>query len=942
VWFSLVVALGAVLLSAGVAQADAAWTGASSSAYWSAGGNWSGATPPASDSAAGVLSFPTLGSCGTCYASRNDLTGVSSSGLVFGNTSTQYRILGNSFTVGSGGVSDAPGHGTSVLISAPLALSGGSQSWVVGSQVNGYNSLTLQGGVTGGGTEGLSLSMPRGDLFMDSDMEVGPVSSSGPGGLHIGGAPGTNQPGSVNGSDGQPVTVTGGSLVANPGSTTGPLSITGGSLLLLGTNPHNNGTTTLAVHGAAMLGSSTTTRSFINNNGSSPGTDFSQLSATGNITLGGTLVLGQGLSDNNNTGSCVALSSGDVATLVSTSGTLSGTFSNAPDGATLTMTSSFSCESPAPTLQINYTPHSVTATVVSGTAPTSTTTTLAAPSPSPAATNQPVTLSATVTSNSAGAPAGAVAFSDNAGTISGCASQPLDASGTATCTTSFAASGSPQSLSAAFTPSSGSNQAPSTSSAQTLTVNPAATTTGLSASNTSPPTGTSVTYTATVTPANTGPSRPSGTIAFLDGSTPISSCSAQPLSTGSSSSTATCTVTYTAAGSHTITASYPGDPNFTSSTSQPTTITAQTPTTTFPTTSVLDTFSQSGPLSSSWKSPALQDTGTVSVSAGTPSGTVSGGGTASALWVATPFNADQEAYLTVPVLPAAGHAFQVDTRVSSLTASNVSMYFLQVTPSKGLWDLRRKINGAGSTSLKTFSAPFAAGNSAGLQLTGSTITAWHESATGGWTTVGSVTDTSIPAGGYIGFTLGDTTARGGAFGGGNGSSGAQAAVLTSMTTLSGRSAAGRRGGFRPRPARGSRIAGRGAVRRRVRELGAPVLSAVTQSHARWSEGRTGAATTLLPSTRPTPVGTRFGFRLSTAARVTFTFTQDLPRPRGGRRTETRGTLSVAATAGRHHITFDGRLHGTHLPAGTYSVAVTAAGHAAASSPTRTLHFRVLR
>ena len=111
--------------------------------------------------------------------------------------------------------------------------------------------------------------------------------------------------------------------------------------------------------------------------------------------------------------------------------------------------------------------------------------------------------------------------------------------------------------------------------------------------------------------------------------------------------------------------------------------------------------------------------------------------------------------------------FQVDARVSSLTPSNVSMYFLQVTPSKKLWDLRRKINGAGSTSMKTFTAPFAAGDSAGLQLTGSTITAWDESGTGGWTTVGSVTDTSITAGGYIGFTLGDTTVRGGAFGGGN-------------------------------------------------------------------------------------------------------------------------------------------------------------------------------
>lgn len=97
------------------------------------------------------------------------------------------------------------------------------------------------------------------------------------------------------------------------------------------------------------------------------------------------------------------------------------------------------------------------------------------------------------------------------------------------------------------------------------------------------------------------------------------------------------------------------------------------------------------------------------------------------------------------------------------------MYFLRVTPSKNLWDLRKKLNGGGSTSIGTFTAPFAAGDSAGLQLNGSTITAWHESGTGSWTAVGSVTDTSITAGGYVSFTLGDATMRGGPFGGGNAS-----------------------------------------------------------------------------------------------------------------------------------------------------------------------------
>jgi hypothetical protein len=187
---------------------------------------------------------------------------------------------------------------------------------------------------------------------------------------------------------------------------------------------------------------------------------------------------------------------------------------------------------------------------------------------------------------------------------------------------------------------------------------------------------------------------------------------------------------------------------------------------TFPSTAVLDSFVQApGALSPNWQTPALQDAGTASVpSSGV---TASSAGTSSATWKATQFAANQEAYVTIPTLPAAGSFLQVGGRVSSLTGSNVSLYFLRVTPSKNLWDLRKKINGAGSTSMGTFTAPFAAGDSLGIDLNGSTITAYHEAGTGAWTSVGSVTDTSITAGGYLTFTLGDTTARGAAFGGGN-------------------------------------------------------------------------------------------------------------------------------------------------------------------------------
>ncbi|MGH3168465.1 MAG: Ig-like domain repeat protein [Trebonia sp.] len=294
-----------------------------------------------------------------------------------------------------------------------------------------------------------------------------------------------------------------------------------------------------------------------------------------------------------NSGNCYDPPVGTVYTLVkSTGGAVTGTFGNAPvTGDDVTP----HCGSgTAPTFQIAYTANSVTATVVTAGSSSVTSTTGLASVPSSPTTNQPVTLTATVTSSSVSVtPAGTVQFDDgNGNPISGCTSQPLTETGpgtsTATCTTSFAAAGSPHSLTATFI-STNSGLTGSTSAPEMLTVGPASTTTALQASTTSPQTGQSVTYTATVTPAQAGSSSPSGTVEFLDGGSPISGCGAQPISGG----TATCTVSYTAAGTHAITAQYGGDANFDGSTSPATTVTAAAPSTTIPSTTTPSTTTPS-------------------------------------------------------------------------------------------------------------------------------------------------------------------------------------------------------------------------------------------------------------------------------------------------------------------------------------------------------------
>ncbi len=88
----------------------------------------------------------------------------------------------------------------------------------------------------------------------------------------------------------------------------------------------------------------------------------------------------------------------------------------------------------------------------------------------------------------------------------------------------------------------------------------ASTATALASSANPASVGGQVTYTATVNPVPDG-----GTVAFADGGTTIAGCGTAAVNT--SSGTATCQATYTATGSHPITASYSGDSNYLASNS---------------------------------------------------------------------------------------------------------------------------------------------------------------------------------------------------------------------------------------------------------------------------------------------------------------------------------------------------------------------------------------
>ena len=75
--------------------------------------------------------------------------------------------------------------------------------------------------------------------------------------------------------------------------------------------------------------------------------------------------------------------------------------------------------------------------------------------------------------------------------------------------------------------------------------------------------GQTVTFTAKVSVQSPGSGSPSGKVEFEDGPGAIAGCSAQPV--GSANATASCTTAALAVGSHSVTATYGGDPNFTGS-----------------------------------------------------------------------------------------------------------------------------------------------------------------------------------------------------------------------------------------------------------------------------------------------------------------------------------------------------------------------------------------
>jgi len=169
-----------------------------------------------------------------------------------------------------------------------------------------------------------------------------------------------------------------------------------------------------------------------------------------------------------------------------------------------------------------------------------------------------IVLTASIASPAPGA-TGTIQFADNgdpigSGAVSG---------GQATFETSFLALGG-HALTAVY---EGDANFVGSSSTNTLlqTVDPAATTTGVTSASNPGLVGQSIVYAATVAVATPGSGTPTGTASFSDGGNPIPGCQGLALSPAPPF-VVTCTQAYDTIDSHDITVAYSGDANFTAST----------------------------------------------------------------------------------------------------------------------------------------------------------------------------------------------------------------------------------------------------------------------------------------------------------------------------------------------------------------------------------------
>jgi hypothetical protein len=386
----LALALVCSLLFAAHASAqNYTWQGGGSSAVWSESANWLGGEAPAPGSSIGTVSLPVLPSPGS---TDNNVSGLSLEQLQINDTN-DIGLMGEGFTLGSGGLSITanPTETTSspsFEMFPPITL-GSSQTWTLSGPLNVTQTVEAIGALSGSAAD-LTINATSPTILnfggalnpTVTDDEVGNVTINGTGlggeGAAFTGTLVQLDRAKLNASDGKRLTVNNAYLEA--GQATGPL--TGHEALLElsggGIGPVVAESTVvrpigvLGLDGLSLDSASAVTVG-LDGTGTVAGTDFNQVAGSGALDLGGAALELVAKETVPFSGQCERPTVGTVATIVSTSGSLSGTFGNAPESGTVITNECFiptggGSEAAAFSYRIDYhrsgSPETVTATVL--------------------------------------------------------------------------------------------------------------------------------------------------------------------------------------------------------------------------------------------------------------------------------------------------------------------------------------------------------------------------------------------------------------------------------------------------------------------------------------------------------------------------------------------------------------------------------------------------
>lgn len=354
-------------LMAGAPAAGAAdFTSMGGNSNWSTGSSWVGGVAPSGT--VGTLFFPSsvCGAPGACGITKADIAGLAATTLALrsihgssGWALAQPQSQAYPLTL-TGGIdaafSDAgEARFTVASLTLPIVL-GAPNTWTVNAaNLSASHEFSLTG------NHPLAFSLTNGGAFRTGrSIEVGPVTVTGGGTLDLrtGGVTGSPaSPAGLNATTGNPITISGSTLQAGgqPGMTfpTGPLTATN-SAIRVSTGRLSAASVALDAGSSLYLQTTST--------GTEAGNHFSALTSTGPVDLGGAK-----LAFYTTDGIC-AQPDGTVLTLVSTTGTLTGTFGNAPDGGVMPFVDGINppC-GPAKSLRFNYnrtgSPQTVTGTI---------------------------------------------------------------------------------------------------------------------------------------------------------------------------------------------------------------------------------------------------------------------------------------------------------------------------------------------------------------------------------------------------------------------------------------------------------------------------------------------------------------------------------------------------------------------------------------------------